>query len=87
MKVIVDKIGRVLIPKKIRDYLGIKPGTKLNIQTACDGVVKLELIEVAKLLAKEGGALVYQGYKTEELGNEVNVSRDARNKDLFKLHY
>lgn len=31
MAITIDKYGRVLIPKEIRDKLGLKPGTTLDI--------------------------------------------------------
>ncbi len=33
MEVVIDKFGRILIPKKIRDMLGLKPGQMLELET------------------------------------------------------
>jgi AbrB family looped-hinge helix DNA binding protein len=31
MEVTIDKFGRILIPKKIREMLGLKPGTRVEL--------------------------------------------------------
>ncbi len=78
MKVVVDNIGCILIPKKIRDHLGIKPGTELSIQEAQNGVVRLELVDINSLLVNKGGVLVYQGHKTVGLENQLADLRKDR---------
>lgn len=84
MKVVVDKIGRVLIPKKIRDHTGIKPGTELSIQEVQHGIVKLESIDVDNLLVNKGGVLVFQGYKTDDLEGVVNNLRHENIHNMLK---
>ena len=41
MKTTIDKAGRVVIPKKIRDAAGIEPGMELDVRL-CDGRVEIE---------------------------------------------
>ncbi|MEL7161298.1 MAG: AbrB/MazE/SpoVT family DNA-binding domain-containing protein [Bacteroidota bacterium] len=33
MEVTIDKFGRVLIPKKVREQLGLYPGVRLSLRT------------------------------------------------------
>ena len=84
MEVNIDQFGRVLIPKKIRDHLGITPGAKMNIQEAKNGVVKLKLAEIDEVLHEEGGVLVFQGHRTDDLEKAVNSSREERIKKLWE---
>ena len=32
MQTTVDKFGRIIIPKKVRDHFGLKPGTPVEIE-------------------------------------------------------
>ena len=38
----VTSKGQVTIPKRIRDYLGIKPGSEVNFRRAEDGHIVIE---------------------------------------------
>ncbi len=41
MKATVDRVGRIVIPKPVRDALGIRPDTELEV-TVDNGAVRLE---------------------------------------------
>jgi AbrB family looped-hinge helix DNA binding protein len=56
MKTTIDTAGRVVIPKKIREAAGLKPGTKLNVRYD-NGVVEIEPEPRVKLV-REGRFLV-----------------------------
>ena len=45
MTVTIDKFGRVLIPKPLRDQLGLQPGAELSLDVHAggDGAPALEL--------------------------------------------
>jgi AbrB family looped-hinge helix DNA binding protein len=38
----VQKNGRVTVPKRVRDYLGLRPGTEVVFRLAADGAVAIE---------------------------------------------
>lgn len=38
----VMKDGRITIPKRVREYLGIEPGTEVAFRLAADGSVVIE---------------------------------------------
>ncbi|MCA1456357.1 AbrB/MazE/SpoVT family DNA-binding domain-containing protein [Bradyrhizobium sp. BRP22] len=42
MTTTVTRKGQVTIPKSVRDYLGIGPGSQVNIRRANDGSVLIE---------------------------------------------
>ena len=65
MTVTIDKFGRVLIPKPLRDQLGLAAGAELSldVHTGGDGAPALELRAVpeAPPLVRKNGRLVYTG--------------------------
>ena len=65
MTVTIDKFGRVLIPKPLRDQLGLSAGAELSldVHTGGDGAPALELRAVldAPPLVRKNGRLVYTG--------------------------
>lgn len=65
MSVIIDKFGRVLIPKAIRDEVGLEPGTELALEV-CHGddevpSIRLRVVPESPQLVRESGRLVYTG--------------------------
>jgi len=57
MKTAIDAAGRVIVPKALRDELGLTAGRELEIQTR-DGVLVIEPIPTPVTLVKRGKRLV-----------------------------
>ena len=57
MEAIIDSAGRVVLPKPIRDALGLLPGTKVDITPYGAGAQLLPAGRTARLV-EEGGVLV-----------------------------
>ena len=92
MTVTLDKFGRVLIPKPLRDRLGLAPGAELSLDVATggDGAPALELRAVPDepLLVREGGLLVYTGEldpSAHDIVAFIKGQRDARTRRLAGL--
>jgi AbrB family looped-hinge helix DNA binding protein len=60
MEATVDQAGRVLLPKPLRDALGLLPGTKVDISWYGAGVQIIPAGRTARLV-EEDGALVATG--------------------------
>lgn len=60
METIIDSAGRVVVPKPIRDALGLLPGTKVDISPYGAGVQLVPAGRTARLV-DEGGQLVAAG--------------------------
>ena len=58
MQVTIDSGGRVLLPKSLRDSLGLLPGTKADISLYGNGVQVTPGGRTARLEADEDGHLV-----------------------------
>lgn len=60
MEAVVDQAGRVVLPKPIRDALGLLPGTKVDISPYGAGVQLVPAGRTARLI-EEDGVLVAAG--------------------------
>jgi AbrB family looped-hinge helix DNA binding protein len=76
----VDKFGRVLLPKKIRDALGINEGETLEA-TMSKG--KLVLQAKKSALVRKGNVLVFDVKGDEDIRAAVEWSREARDKSIL----
>ena len=77
METTLDKFGRVVIPKEIRDNLGLKPGEVLQIERIEDEVILKPLKEETPLHIKEG-VLVFSGTATGNIIESVRIHREER---------
>lgn len=57
MRVTIDRGGRVVVPKPLRDELHLEPGTTLEAR-AHDGRIELEPVTVPMRLERRGKGLV-----------------------------
>jgi AbrB family looped-hinge helix DNA binding protein len=56
----IDKAGRVILPKPIRDRLGLRAGNDLEIEETAEGIV-LKPAERRPSLIRKGSFLVHTG--------------------------
>ena len=57
MKSTIDRAGRLVIPKRIREMAGLKPGIKLDIDYR-DGRIEIEPVRARIKLVRKGSFLV-----------------------------
>ena len=60
MEAVIDQAGRVVLPKPIRDALGLLPGTRVDISAYGGGVQLVPAGRTARLV-EEDGVLVAAG--------------------------
>jgi len=60
MKLRIDKSGRIVIPKPLRERLGLKPGTELEVLDQQGGIL-LRTAEERPALVKMDGLWVHRG--------------------------
>ena len=60
IKLTIDKSGRIVVPKPLRERLGLKPGTELEVLEQPGGVF-LRKIEERPALVKIDGLWVHRG--------------------------
>lgn len=73
----LDRFGRVLIPKPVRDGLGLRPGTVLLIEEQDDGIV-LRPADRSPPLKVKGHVLVFAGEAQGDLRDAIRKQRGER---------
>lgn len=81
MQVTIDKFGRVLIPKPLRDEFGLRPGSIIDIEES-DHELVLSLHDKETLLECDEGLLIFTGEATGDIENAISQSREQRLKKL-----
>lgn len=81
MTVIIDKFGRVLIPKDLRDRLGLTPGTRLSLDVHDAGDTTLSLalrpVENSEASIDSDDGLVDVGGRLVHNGNVDRAAQDV----------
>jgi AbrB family looped-hinge helix DNA binding protein len=81
MKTTLDRFGRVIVPKSIRDRLGLVPGSEMTIDEHENEVV-LKLVDLEGPLKLENGILVFAGTAKSDLTEAVRMHREDRQRKV-----
>jgi AbrB family looped-hinge helix DNA binding protein len=73
----IDRFGRVLVPKALRDQLGLKPGSVLEMEDS-GNEIRIKPVRDRPLLVKKGKVLVYAGKASGNILEVVKAHREAR---------
>jgi AbrB family looped-hinge helix DNA binding protein len=77
-KITVDKAGRIVIPKPLRDQLQLGPGDALQLDSEGERIT-LRPLRPQATLKKEHGVWVYQGETTEaSISDLIDQERETR---------
>ena len=84
METRLDKFGRVVLPKTIRDHLDLKAGQVLKVERADEEVI-LKPVEKELPLHIKNGVLVFSGAVTGDIAKAVKEHREGRLKKVSLL--
>jgi|tagenome__1003787_1003787.scaffolds.fasta_scaffold18634637_2 AbrB family looped-hinge helix DNA binding protein len=82
MEAILDKFGRIVIPKQVRDDLGLSPGSVLKLEERDEEIVLKPVAEKSPLVLKDG-ILVFTGEVEGDLEAALQRDRDERSRKLL----
>lgn len=79
MIITIDRAGRVVVPKALRDRFNLTAGSELEIKAAGDGL-KLRRVGTEASLVRKDGILVHHGSArvTIDVGEFIRAEREAR---------
>lgn len=83
MQATLDKFGRVLIPKRLRERLGLQPNDVLELELE-DGKLTLLPQRTPPPLRRKGRVLVVESEATADLGQALAHLREERLAELFR---
>jgi AbrB family looped-hinge helix DNA binding protein len=85
MTVRIDKAGRLVLPKPLRDRLGLVPGADLELSEGPDGLL-LKPAQQRLSLIREGDLLVHLGRLPRDYAwnRLIDDSREERIRDLSR---
>jgi AbrB family looped-hinge helix DNA binding protein len=81
MEATLDKFGRIVIPKRVREELGLDPGTVLDIEGG-KGRIVLSPRRTEPDLVREDGVLVFTGEAVGDLEAAGEAHRRRRSRDV-----
>jgi AbrB family looped-hinge helix DNA binding protein len=78
----LDKAGRVVLPKPLREQMRLAPGDTLQIESEGERIT-LRPVRPKVMLKKEFGIWVYQGESTDaSIPDLLNRHREERLRDI-----
>jgi AbrB family looped-hinge helix DNA binding protein len=89
MKTTIDRAGRVVIPKGVRDEAGLRPGTSVRIEYK-DGKVEIEPVGKRVRWVRKGSFIVARAphgtpkMTSEQVRKMIEESREERIQQLWK---
>ena len=83
METSLDRFGRIVIPKKIREDFNLKAGSPIRIEEGEQEII-LKPVQGEPNLHVKDGVLVFTGTPLEDLGDAVAKHREERMKSIRK---
>lgn len=81
----LDHFGRVVIPKPIRDDLGLDPGTELDVANEDGRIVMRSTQDEARLEVRDGILVHVGGRATGDMTNIIEKVRDERIRHILGM--
>ena len=81
MDATLDRFGRIVIPKKIRDEFNLRPGSQFLIKDSKDGII-LKIVEDEPSLKEKDGILIFSG---KAIGNIESALDNMRNERIHSV--
>ena len=82
METTLDRFGRIVIPKKIRNDFNLKPGDQIRIEKG-EKTIILKPVEGEPNLLWKDGVLVFSGVPIGDLSEALEKHREERVKSLW----
>jgi AbrB family looped-hinge helix DNA binding protein len=86
MEATIDKFGRIVIPKELRDLFGLKPGSTLKIDSSTEEIT-LKPVSEEPPLARRKGVLVITAdiQENRDIVTIIEANRHDRIEQIVRL--
>jgi AbrB family looped-hinge helix DNA binding protein len=87
MKLTLDKMSRLVVPKGLRDRFALKPGDSLEVTLEPDGI-RLRPVQPSSPIAEEDGILVCSSevpLSMWDIGTFIDTQREQRSNEIGGL--
>lgn len=81
MKTTIDRFGRVVVPKELRDRFGLQPGIELEIKEH-DREIVIKQVAQSTPLQDEDGVLVFTGSAAGDISGSIRAQQEKRFRKL-----
>ena len=81
METSLDRFGRIVIPKKIREDYNLKPGSSIRIEESEEAII-LKPVQGEPNLHVKDGVLVFSGTPLVDLSDALAEHREERMKSI-----
>ena len=81
MEATIDKFGRIVIPKEIRDDFDLKPGSQIRIEESEQAIILKPVVGEPNLHWKDG-LLVFSGVPMGDLEKTLEKHREDRLRNI-----
>jgi AbrB family looped-hinge helix DNA binding protein len=81
MQTTIDRFGRIVLPKKLRDDFNLEPGSQIQIEESEQEIILKPIHGEPNLRLKEG-VLVFSGVPLGDLNNALSKNREDRFKSF-----
>ena len=81
MEATLDRFGRIVIPKKIRDDFNLQAGTQINFEESEQGIILKPKHGEPNLFLKDG-VLVFSGVPMGDISEALTKHRDERARSI-----
>lgn len=87
MNLKIDSAGRIVVPKPIRQRLGLRPNTEIEMVEQADGVLLRPVEQKPSMVMRENGLWVHTGKidPDYDLSKLIDDVREERIRDLLKV--
>ena len=81
MVITIDKAGRLIVPKELRERYNMHAGTQIEIEPEADGI-RLRVVGMRPSLIRRRGILIHHGGATVDLDVASFLDREREGRDL-----
>ena len=84
METTLDRFGRIIIPKNVREDMGLEAGTVLQVEKQGEKIV-LQPVQGEPQVVEKKGILVFTGGAIGDIGPALRQHRQSRLKKIGRV--